>query len=823
MMPTDSIIEKISEFFPEVSPYLKKLQLFINNLYDAIPPLPYKETIFSVLIAVILIIFLLGCFFLFHRLFIAPFTESANKRAGRLFAKGKFEKAKRYFIKARNYKKAAQCCVKLGQYLAAAENFEKSKDFDMSAKYYAQEGESLKAAELYHKVKRPLEAAEQFEHAGDCMQAGLLYQSIKYLKKAEEMYNKEQSYLHNAQMFETEFLQESQKSQDKIDEKTLGKRHAFLKGVSKKSGDYYTMVPDYEKAAAIYLQGGNREEGAEALEAAGQYAEAAGIFLKCDQRQKAAACFEKAGDFDDAIATYKSLEDHEAVALAMEKAGKTKAAAEYRAHIDLKKGEKIRAADSFRKAGRLQEAANLFRDIDKHEEAAALFEQIGQLADAGTAYQNANRLEDAARCYAQANRFSSAAKCYLELNQEAEYLAMLAKGSSFLEAGMYLLDKDDDKAITFLQQIDPDSPDYRYACNLLGRIFLKRDMESLASEKLEKAVEDLSVEKNTLDFFYDLAELRQKQNQLEEAAKIYDQVLAVDYHYKDALAKRQALEKPSIEQKTAESAKVIKQRYKIDREVGRGGMGVVYKAADSMLQRTVALKFLPPALTARQEDNEKFLKEARSAARLNHTNIVTIYDIEVDPESQNYFIVMEFVDGVNLKEIIDSSCNLPFNVIAMICNQICQGLAYAHQKNIVHRDIKSANILWTNDKIVKITDFGLAKIVEESMSGSTRSQGSPIYMAPEQILGQTIDHRTDIYALGISLYEMVAGRPPFDRGDIGYHHLHTLATPLANIRQDTPEYLTEIVERCIQKKPEDRYQSVTEIRTRLESSQKATG
>jgi serine/threonine protein kinase len=258
-----------------------------------------------------------------------------------------------------------------------------------------------------------------------------------------------------------------------------------------------------------------------------------------------------------------------------------------------------------------------------------------------------------------------------------------------------------------------------------------------------------------------------------------------------------------------EKPKVINDRYEIKSEIGRGGMGVVYRAHDLSLQRDVALKFLPHELSSSPDDLQAFLNEARSAARLNHNNIVTIHNIE--KFDKEHFIVMEFIDGIDIHNLLETMEKLPFKSIELICRQVCDALDYAHKRKVFHRDIKSANLLWTNDKIVKITDFGLAKIAEGALAASTRVQGSPAYMSPEQILGKNVDHRTDLYSLGVALYEMTCGSVPFAKGDIAYHQLHTQAVPIEEYRPDTPEHLRTIINRCMKKIPDERFQNASEI------------
>ena len=172
---------------------------------------------------------------------------------------------------------------------------------------------------------------------------------------------------------------------------------------------------------------------------------------------------------------------------------------------------------------------------------------------------------------------------------------------------------------------------------------------------------------------------------------------------------------------------------------------------------------------------------------------------------------MEYVEGTTLKEILKRKGPISPSGILHVLVQISEALAYAHEKKVVHRDIKPANAMWTRDKKVKLMDFGLAKIVEEARNHTTVVAGTPYYMSPEQTLGKNVDHRTDIYSLGVTLFEMATGTVPFKEGNIPYHHVHTPPPRIRELRPELPESLSAIVERCLQKDPAERFQSAREI------------
>ena len=255
-------------------------------------------------------------------------------------------------------------------------------------------------------------------------------------------------------------------------------------------------------------------------------------------------------------------------------------------------------------------------------------------------------------------------------------------------------------------------------------------------------------------------------------------------------------------------------RYEILEQVGRGGMAVVFKARDRRLGRIVALKKLPENLRDHPQAVDLFVREARAAAALNHRNIVTIFD--ADREDDNYFITMELLEGCTVSQLRRQHERLNLRDTAMLCRQVCAGLGYAHSRRIVHRDIKPGNLFLTRDRIVKIMDFGLAKILEEVRRQTTVVGGTPFYVAPEQIAGDGVDGRADLYALGVTLFELLTGEVPFREGDVTHHHRYTAPPDPRERVEDLPDAMAELILQLMAKRPEDRPCDADEVRRRLE-------
>ena len=256
--------------------------------------------------------------------------------------------------------------------------------------------------------------------------------------------------------------------------------------------------------------------------------------------------------------------------------------------------------------------------------------------------------------------------------------------------------------------------------------------------------------------------------------------------------------------------------YHITRLLGQGGMATVYQATQNSLHREVAFKVLKPELAAKGEHVARFLDEARSAARAVHPNIVQIYDMgELDGL---HFIAQELVTGANLKQVLKREGNLPVAMTVNIMRQVALALHKAADEQVIHRDIKPENVLLSASGEVKVADFGLARAawdpdsVRKTHPGMV--MGTPLYMSPEQIEDGEVDHRSDLYSLGVTCYHLLAGKPPFE-GDtpmsVAIQHLQATPTPLPMLRADVPDGLWRVINRLMAKTPDRRYQDAVEL------------
>src|SRR5688500_2252129 len=256
-------------------------------------------------------------------------------------------------------------------------------------------------------------------------------------------------------------------------------------------------------------------------------------------------------------------------------------------------------------------------------------------------------------------------------------------------------------------------------------------------------------------------------------------------------------------------------RYKIVAEIGQGAMGTVYKAVDPIIDRTVAIKTINLNLSRQEleEYEQRFQQEIKAAGRLNHPNIVTIYDVgKTDAVA---YMAMEFLEGLELKDMIATGQIPPADQIVDIISQVADGLSFAHQQDIVHRDVKPSNIMVMKGGIAKITDFGIARLPNSAVKTMTGLiLGSPRYMSPEQVIGKAIDARSDIFSLGVVLYEALTGVAPFDGDNVNaimYATVNTTPPPPSAHNRAVPAMLNLIVAKAMAKLLEDRYQTVKEF------------
>jgi tRNA A-37 threonylcarbamoyl transferase component Bud32 len=518
-------------------------------------------------------------------------------------------------------------------------------------------------------------------------------------------------------------------------------------------------------------------------------------------------------------------------ARALEREGQTEVANLLFARLHLDRDQKDIAARHFEAAGQPLEAAELERTLENYSHAATLFEAAGETAQAAAMYRSAGDFSKAGAAYERAARYDSAVECYREGGDIDNWIGSLERMGAAFEAAEVSIENDDwGRAIRSLQLVPIDDPDYANAANLLVDAYLREGHLDLAAAKIDEIIRNVGPETVPLATCDGLAGQLEETGEYERALDMLEIVRNRDATYPNLATRieclRKRLSSSSSSSATAPATATGSAfgsgfRYEILEEIGRGGMGVVFKARDQRLGRIVALKRLPDNLRNHPKAIKLFLREARAAAALNHPNIVTLFD--ADQEGDTFYITMELLEGSPLQSILHRRGRLAPRDVARLGIQIANGLQYANEQRIVHRDIKTGNLFFTKRKRVKIMDFGLAKMLEEVRRASTVIGGTPYYMAPEQAVGGIVDHRADVYAFGVTLYELLTGKVPFSDGDVTYHHRHTPPVDPREHCEDLPDAMAELVLHMLAKDPDDRCGSAARVGERLQEISKQLG
>ncbi|MEM9177117.1 MAG: protein kinase [Myxococcota bacterium] len=733
---------------------------------------------------------------------------AALKKQGELLEAGDLlwthellDEAAEAFIEAGDFARAAEIRHDQNRFVESAQLHLEGENYEAAGSIFGQQEEWAQAAECYLKCGHKSVAAEMFEKAGNYREAAHCYRETDFQRHAAAMYVKCKDWQLAAECLENVFVEEGGGAG--LDPK----KAADMAKLVRQAGKLFLKAEQPDKALEIFVRGNCSAEAGEVSAMLGDHEAAASHYRQAGDVEKAAESLRQSGNDQDAA---RLLGQHLRDA-----------------------GENDRAATLLEEAGDFMEAGDLYRSLEQYEKAAVNYEKHSGFAAAAEMYQLAGDRERAGAAFEKAGRFTEAAECFALAGNAPREAELLEKAGDFLRAGdTYHREGMDDEAIAVLQKVPQEDEDFARAAAILGDVFAARGQLSIAITKLQQAIGDSELTRETVDGFYKLAVIYQEDGKSREALEILEKVMAFDYHYRDVenrLAETRAIvqenepiaaltdaggEAPGIDRTPNQRAD--DGRYQIVGELGRGGMGIVYKVQDTVLDRLVAFKVLPQALTENTQAINNFMREAQAAAKLNHPNIVTVYD--TGEQAGRYYIAMEYVEGTTLKEILRRRGAISPSGILHVLMQISEALAYAHEKKVVHRDIKPANAMWTRDKKAKLMDFGLAKVVEEARNHTTVVAGTPYYMSPEQTLGKNIDHRTDIYSLGISIFEMATGTVPFKEGNIPYHHVHTAPPRMQDLKPDVPEVLSSIVERCLEKDPANRYQSAREILTEVRAS-----
>jgi tetratricopeptide (TPR) repeat protein len=701
--------------------------------------------------------------------------------AGHLYEQlGDWEAAADAYERGRAYLEAGRIWEHQNQPAKAARQYEQGNESFRAGEMYARAGNHLRAATLYQKGGHDVKAAESAERAGDLERAATLYVKVDAFDRAGDLRFQMREYGPAAELLE----------------RALGRQR---------------RVSSESEPAAVATRALARR-CAEAFVKAGQPAKAGAILKDHGMEVEAAEQYCQAGEWETGLGLLVRHQRFDQAARLCRELGREAELHIVQGERYLAEGREADAAPEFEAGGLWWRAGEMYQRVREHAKAAEMYARHGDEERAAEMYAAAGQPRSAAVSLERLGKRPEAAQYYQQAGDHREAARVLQEIGDFFGAARELLAAGvGEDAMALLQQVEPESERYLEATVLLGDLFLERSLDGPAREKYERAVALRPSGPESVYPAYQLARIQERQGNLQEALRLYEKVVAEQFDYRDVQERVSELwdrlaattQIVGVREVTPQN---VPSRYRILREVGRGGMGIVYQAEDLVLQRPVAYKVLPDAVREDPRALEDFLREARIAASLHHPNIVTIYD--AGQAADAVYIAMEYVEGRSLQDVLDELQILPLSRALDIFRQACRSLIHAHRQRIVHRDVKPANIMVTRDGAVKLMDFGLAAVVSHASAKVTSVRGTPFYMAPEQITGEAISALSDQYALGCTLYHMVAGRPPFVEGDVLYHHIHTEPASPRQWNPKIPVWLDAIILRTMVKLPAKRFPSV---------------
>jgi tetratricopeptide (TPR) repeat protein len=710
--------------------------------------------------------------------------QGAYLEAGRLYERlADWEAAADAYERGRTFVDAARVWEHQNQPAKAARLYEQANEFLKAGEMHARAGNHLRAATLFQKGGLDVRAAEAAERAGDLERAAALYVKFDAFDRAGELRFRMREYAQAADLLERALGRLRRVPQDSET------AHAATQALARRCAEAHAKAGQPARAGAVLREHGLEMEAAEQYCQAGEWDVGLALFLRHQQFDRAAQFCQQMGR----EAELHVVRGEQCLAEARE----SDAAREFEAgglwwragEMYQRVREYAKAADMYARHGDEERASEMYLAAGDPKQAAMSLERLGKRPEAAQYFQQAGERREAARLLQDVGDYFGAAT------------ELLAVGAA-------------EEAMALLQQVGQESERYLEATILLGDLFVERNLDGPAREKYERATTLRPIGSDFVYPTYQLARLQERQGNVQEALRLYEKVVAEQFDYRDVQQRiaelwdrlagtTQAL--PARES-AGSGAQAAPARYRIIREVGRGGMGIVYQAEDDILRRPVAYKVLPDAVRDDPRALEDFLREARIAASLHHPNIITIFDAGQTADA--VYIAMEYVEGRSLQDILDEVRILPLPRALDIFRQACRSLVHAHRQQIVHRDVKPANIMVSSTGAVKLMDFGLAAVVSHASAKVSSVRGTPYYMPPEQITGETISAFADQYALGCTLYHMVAGRPPFVEGDVLYHHIHTEPASPRQWNPKIPVWLDAIILRTMVKVPAKRFPSV---------------
>ncbi|HXV59492.1 MAG TPA: protein kinase, partial [Vicinamibacteria bacterium] len=724
--------------------------------------------------------------------------------AARLYEEAEwFPEAIQLFVEAEEYASAGSLYERLEQWEAAAETYLKAEDWKRAAQMYAKVGKPVEAAKLYEEHGQKIDAARLYAQGGLNEKAAAFYEDVSFFVQAAKCYEKIGDHVKAAENYEQHWAATS----------SLGGGGLISSGANQESkaalyaGKLYEKGGAPERAAELYRRAGLTEQAASLAVKEGRFRDAAELLLREEKLQDAAELFEKAGEAERAALLLGEI--------AFQQGDTAAAAAKF-----LEGGDNLRAAELYESAGNL-------------EAAARCYEQSGAPLQAANVFLRANKKNEAAAMFERGGDFEQAARLYEDIGNLSKASELYEKSGQFYEAGKLAHEQNHaDRAIRLLQQVESDHEHYDSATLILSRLFIDKDLPGLAVEKLKRLLGDQQIGGQNLGHYYWLGVAYETMGKLDEAIDTFRKVMTERYGYGDVeeriarlsspgpsnmppsgptsyapgLAALLPTADPTPPQTTGRApAMATGSPLELLDELGRGLLGTTYRAFDKRTESSVVVKILRRELLRDKEVVQRFLTEAKIARSLDHPGVVRLLGlIEVQGSRA---VVTDYVEGFDLKRFLKRSKRLSVRQALDLLTTLSLALGYAHERNLMHRDLKPTNILVGKGGKLRLSGLGFGALRLPQLG---RADGYP---SPEFLNGGLFDARADIYALGAVIFHALTGFNPENEA------LCTNGAPpqLRELVPDAPPQLELILARCLMKEPSQRFANASELASAAKS------
>jgi tetratricopeptide (TPR) repeat protein len=761
------------------------------------------------------------------------------------------------FLAASPQQRLVRTLISRGDLMGAAQLQAKDGNLAGALSLYRKQRAWKEAAGIAHKLGREIEAADLLRRAGgnELGDAARLYRRNGSIDKAQQCERDHAEWLTSRGRFEEaveawmragEPRRAAGAAKIALEEGRFSSSHPAL-ALARRAVE---QMGDHAALARLHELEGNWEDAAHAWRSAGDQTRAAEIFRKVGMMQDAVVSESAAGHHREAaqlrlqqlkklreqMALYEArgtAGDHDARRLKLQIEREEESLIPVLSELGMQQemvemivasGHAEEAVKRLLLQNEESEAADLAINAQLWHLATPILERLNRWGEASDIHELMGNIEEAARCAEKGGEYERALELYRSLGSTTGAANCMAR-LGYLEdalvelhgAGMLK------EACETLQNHPGPIPDIPNVVLDMAKWARENDTQEKAIACLQRAVIGVALQPQRLEPAVALAYELYKAGEREPALVQAERILAFDYSCEPAQKLRALIgsefdgdgaeTQPAVERsgEVSPPEPTAQERYEILTELGRGGMGVVYRARDNRLERDVAIKVLR---TTSAGEAARLGREARAAATLNHSGIVTIHDFEAGFDG--YFIAMEFVPGEPLDELLKSNPSRIRESLVPLLLRLADAIAYAHSQHVIHRDLKPGNILFTPTNDVKILDFGIAARLDQGEGDSASICGTPFYMAPEQIRGLPPTPATDIYAFGATSFHLATGEPPFPSGNVIDAHLTKKPPNPLDLAPDLDPELARIILRCLEKNPDHRFRDTDELKTALE-------